>query len=130
SKITPISGPEERANDETPGGEARENETPDTETPDTGTMTRLRSAADQVATWEVVPRPQADASFQARAHVAQRRLKQVEPRFGRQSLAGVSDDPQSVALRSALLELAVGQRMFRSAIREVSEKRQELARLP
>ena len=81
SKITPISGPEERANDDTPGGEVRDNETPDTETPDTETMTRLRRAADLVAAWEVVPRPQADASFQARAHAAHRRLKQVEPNF-------------------------------------------------
>jgi len=125
SKITPISGIEERVDNDTSAGEVCNNETPDTET-----MSRLRRAADQVAAWEVVPRPQAGGSFQARAHAAQRRLKQVEPRFARQSLAEAPNDPQLVALRSALLELAAGQRMFRSAIREVSEKRQELARLP
>jgi cyclic beta-1,2-glucan synthetase len=130
SKITPISGPEERGNDDTPGSEIAGGEVRDNETPDAETMTRLRRAADQVAAWEVVPRPQAGTSFQERGHAAQRRLKQVEPRFSRQSVAEVPDDPRFVALRSALLELAAGQRMFRSAIREISEKRQELARLP
>ena len=39
-------------------------------------------------------------------------------------------DPQLVALRPALLELAAGHRMFRSAISDVFEKREKLARLP
>ncbi len=125
SKITPISGPEVRANDDSPGGEVRDNETPDTET-----MTRLRRAADQVASWEVVPRPQADTSFQTRVNAARQTLKQLETKLAGQSLAETPNDPQLSARRPALLELAAGHRMFRSAIRDVIDKRQELACLP
>src|SRR3984957_6898923 len=120
SKVTSISGIEERLGDDNPGGETLDNEI----------IARLRRAADQAAAWEVVPRPQGGGSFQARVHAAHRSLKQAEPSFARQSLPEAPGDPQLLALRSALLELAAGQRMFRSAIREVSEKRQELARLP
>jgi cyclic beta-1,2-glucan synthetase len=125
SKITPISGIEERPNDDTAGGEVRDNETTDAET-----MNRLRRAADQAARWEVIPRPRTDGSFHARAHAAHRRLKQLEPRLARQSQAETTDDPQLVARRAVLLELAASHRTIRSAIRDVSEKRRELVRLP
>jgi cyclic beta-1,2-glucan synthetase len=120
SKITSISGTEERVNGDTPGGETLDNET----------MARLRSAADEAAAWEVVPRPQAGGSFQTRMHAARQLLKQVEARLARQSLAEAPHDPKLAALRPALLELAAGRRMFSSVVADVSEKRQELARLP
>jgi cyclic beta-1,2-glucan synthetase len=125
SKITPISGPEERGNDDTLGGAVPDNEILGTET-----MTRLRRAADQVAAWEVIPRPQTDGSFQTRVNAARQMLKQLETKLAGESLAETPNDPQLSARRPALLELAAGHRMFRSAIRDVVDKRQELARLP
>src|ERR1039458_7388358 len=96
---------------------------------DSETMNRLTSAADQVANWEVIPRPRADGPMQKRVQAARQALTQLETKLARQSLAEVPIDPQLAARRSALLELAAGHRMFRSAISDVSDKRQELARL-
>jgi hypothetical protein len=115
TKITSISGQEERL---------------DSETLDSGTICRLRSAADQAAAWEVIPRPRADGSLQKRVQAARQTLTQLETTLARQSLAEVPVDPQLAARRSALLELAAGHRMFRSAISDVSDKREKLARLP
>src|ERR1700691_5670322 len=135
SKITPISGPVERVYNDTPGDDIARDDTArdevrDNETLDTETMTRLRRAADQVATWEVVPRPQADGSIQTRVNAARQTLKQLEAKLAGESLAETPNDPQFTAPRPALLELAASHRMFRSAIRDVIDKRQELARLP
>ncbi|HEY1806428.1 MAG TPA: glucoamylase family protein [Terracidiphilus sp.] len=115
SKIASIHGHEERL---------------DTETIDANAMARLRSAADQVAAWKVVPRPTADASFQRRVDAARQTLAHLEAKLARQSLTEVEGHPNLATRRSALLELAAGHRMFRSAISDVSDKRQELARLP
>jgi cyclic beta-1,2-glucan glucanotransferase len=125
SEMTSISGIEERANDDTSGYEVRDHESQDAES-----MTRLRSAADQVAAWEVIPRPRTGGSFQTRVDAARQTLKQFETKLSRQSLAESPNDVQWSARRPALLELAAGHRMFRSAIRDVIDKRQELARLP
>jgi len=130
SKITPISGPVERVYNDTPGDNTARDEVRDNETLDTETMTRLRRAADRVATWEVVPRPQADGSIQTRVNAARQTLKQLEAKLAGESLAETPNDPQLTARRPALLELAASHRMFRSAIRDVVDKRQELARLP
>ena len=115
SKVAPISGQQEPL---------------DGETLDAGSLARLRSAADQAATWEVIPRPRADGSLQKRVQAARHKLTQLETGLARQSLAEVPIDPQLAARRSALLELAAGHRMFRSAISDVSDKREKLARLP
>jgi hypothetical protein len=97
---------------------------------DSETVNRLRSAADQAVAWEVIPQPRADRYFQKRVHAARQALKQVEAKLARQSLGEMPNDPQLAARRSALLELAAGHRMFRSAITDVSDKRRELAQLP
>jgi hypothetical protein len=110
SKIASISGPHEGLDSET--------------------MNRLTSAANQVADWEVIPRSRAGGTLQKRAQAARQTLTQLETKLARQSLTEVPTDPQLAARRSALLELAAGHRMFRSAISDVSDKRQELARLP
>jgi hypothetical protein len=102
----------------------------DTETLDSGTIARLRNAADQAVAWEVIPRPREDGSLQKRVQAARQTLAQLETKLARQSLAQVPIDPQLAARRSALLELAAGHRMFRSAISDVSDKREKLARLP
>ncbi len=115
TKLASISGRQERL---------------DSETLDSGTIARLRSAADQAAAWEVIPRPRADGSLQRRVQAARQTLTQLETRLARQSLAEVPIDPQLAARRSALLELAAGHRMFRSAISDVSDKREKLGRLP
>jgi hypothetical protein len=115
NKITQISSRQERV---------------DSETLDPEIMNRLRSAADQAATWEVIPRPQADTSIQKRVQAARQTLSQLEATLARQSLAEVPNNPRLAARRSALLELAAGHRMFRSAISDVSDKRRELTRLP
>ena len=109
---------------------SRRQERVDNETLDPEVMNRLRSAADQAATWEVIPRPRADASIKKRVQTARQTLSQLEATLARQSLAEVPNDPPLAARRSALLELAAGHRMFRSAISDVSDKRRELARLP
>jgi cyclic beta-1,2-glucan synthetase len=102
----------------------------DGEALDSNTMARLRLAAEQAAAWEVIPRPRTEGFFQKRVHAAHHVLKQVEIKLARQSLAEAPNDPQLTMRRSALLELAAGHRMFWSAIDDVSDKRQEVARLP
>jgi len=102
----------------------------ETETLDGGTIARLHSAADQAVAWEVIPRAGTDGSLQKRVQAASQTLEQLETKLARQSLADVPNDPQLAARRSALLELAAGHRMFRSAISDVSDKREKLARLP
>ncbi len=97
---------------------------------DSETMNRLHSAADRASAWEVIPRPRVDGELQRRVQAAQQTLTQLETKLARQSLAEVPIDPQLAARRSALLELAAGHRMLRSAISDVSDKRKELVQLP
>ncbi len=115
TKLASISGQQERL---------------DSETLNSGTIARLRSAADQVMAWEVIPRPRANGTFERRVDAARRTLGKLEATLARQSLAAMEGNPNLAAKRSALLELAAGHRMFRSAISDVSDKRDELARLP
>ena len=82
TKLASISGRQERL---------------DSETLDSGTIARLRSAADQAAAWEVIPRPRADGSLQRRVQAARQTLTQLETRLARQSLAEVPIDPQLAA---------------------------------
>ncbi len=102
----------------------------DSETIDSNTTDRLRLTADQAAAWEVIPRPLSDGSIQKRVHWARQALKKLEIKLARQSPAQMGSDPQPAARRSAMFELAAGHRIFRSAITGVSDKKQELARLP
>jgi hypothetical protein len=102
----------------------------DSDTLDKESLDRLRGKADQVAAWEVIPRPRSDGSLQRRVLFARRKLAQLESKLAHQSLAHVPVDPQLAALRPALLELAAGHRMFRSAISDVADRRREMARLP
>ena len=94
------------------------------------TLERLRSAADAVAAWEVVPRPPARSEFPRRVRAAQEALKQVEMNLDWNTLSDVPSDPVHVARRSALLELAANRRMFRAAITAASDKPRQIAQLP
>lgn len=100
------------------------------ETLDEETLSHLRSFADRVAAWEVIPRPRADGSLQRCVLSARRSLARLEAKLTRHSLASGPVDPQWAARRSALLELAAGHRMFRSAIRDLADKQKEIAQLP
>ena len=59
SKIASISGQQERL---------------DSDTLDKESVDRLRSKADQVAAWEVIPRPRSDSSLQRRVMSARQKL--------------------------------------------------------
>ena len=91
---------------------------------------RLRKAAAETATWEVVLRPSTPSMFPARLRGAQRLLVQLEAEMVRQPLPEMSSDPQQTAFRAALLELGASHRLLRSALAAVSERPREIARLP
>jgi cyclic beta-1,2-glucan synthetase len=100
------------------------------ETIDQEMLERLRRAADAVASWAVVPRPPARTAFPRRVRAAREALKQLELDLNWQSLADVPTDPQRVAHRAALLELAANRRLLRAAITAVSDKPRQIAQLP
>ena len=91
---------------------------------------RLRKAAAEVASWEVVLRPRTPSVFPERLRAAQRSLAKLESEMVRQPLPEMSSDPQQVAFRAALLELGASHRLLRSALSAVSGRPREIARLP
>ncbi len=97
---------------------------------DDQTLERLRRAADGAAAWEVIPRPPAATHFPRRVRAARKALEDLEECLARQSVSHVPHDPQLLARRSALLELGASHRMFRAAIRAVSDKPRRIAELP
>ncbi|HTW82395.1 MAG TPA: glucoamylase family protein [Terracidiphilus sp.] len=98
---------------------------------DAETLERLRKAACAVASWEVIPRPpEHNSHFTRRVRCARQALRQLELTLARQPIGPVSDDPELLARRSALLELGASYRMFRAAITAVSDKPRSVAQLP
>ncbi len=94
------------------------------------TMERLRLAADEAASWEVILRPRAAGSFPRRVRAARATLAELEAILARQSVAEMPRDPDLLARRTALLELGASHRLLRAAITSVSDRPREIALLP
>ena len=103
---------------------------PPEEAIDAETMERLRQAAEEAASWEVVPRPAARSYFPLRVHAARQALRSLEVDLARQPLPPHSNDPEATARRSALLEIGASYRLFRATISAVSSAPRRIAELP